>query len=139
MANQLDRQILEEGPRNVIVKWTGVLTDSDISETPALALTDMVNNEASGKLLGFRVDLFEYSISNGIEVILEWNSLNPQIIMPLTGHGHMCATAYGGLLPNTALSGFDGAINLRSTNFQIGQTFTFSILAELVKMYKGAI
>jgi hypothetical protein len=134
----MDRQILEEGYRNVIVKLTGVLTDSDIYETPAFSLQDAPSVPEGSVLVGYRVDLVEYSISAGLEVVLEWNSLNPQVILPLAGRGKVCATAYGGLHPDMTKLDYDGSLNLKTLGFSniANAVATFTVMLELVKLYK---
>jgi hypothetical protein len=136
MANSLDRQITEEGPRNAVVKLTGVLDSSDIYETPAISLGDFSNNDTGVVLTGFRVDLLEYSISTGLEVILEWAALSPQIIYPIAGRGRICSSNYGGFIPNQANPGYNGNINLRTNGFVVGTTSTFVVILELIKLYR---
>ena len=137
MANVLARQILEEGPRNAVVKLTGVLTNSDMSETPAIKLADFGNNDAqAGTLVGLRVDAVIYSMGLGIDLLLAWNGASPQQIMPLAGRGKIDATGDGGMLPNMLLSGYDGSINLYSTGYVPGTTQNFTVLLRLVKLYK---
>jgi len=145
MANSLDMRITEEGPRNAVVKLTGILDTSNIIETPAIALNDFQSNEGERLILnGFRIDLIEYSIGPGIEVLLEWSSLQPEQIFPLSGRGRISATNYGGFNPNVTLPGYNGGINLKTRNFipgvdgqgnSIVQNFT--IILELVKLYKS--
>ena len=138
MANVLERQITEEGPRNAVVKLTGVLATSDISEVPAIALTDFSNNEKGVNLVGLRVDLLEYSIGNGVEILLEWNSAIPQQIFPLAGRGRIYSYNYGGFVPDQTRSGYTGGINLKTTGYSgvAGTVQNFTIVLELVKLYK---
>ena len=144
MANQLDTQITEEGPRNAVVKLTGVLDTSNIIETPAIELLDFHTNDERATLVGLRVDLLEYSIGQGLEVLLEWNSTNPKQIFPLAGRGRIAACNYGGFIPDMTLAGYDGSINLRTRNFTAGQASdgsalvqNFTVILELVKLYKA--
>jgi len=138
MANTLDRQITLDGYRNFVVKWTGVLDTQDIDEAPALSISDAKNNEPRLTLVGFRVDIIEYSIGNGIEVNLSWNGDNPQQIFPLSGRGKINGWNYGGYMPDMTRAGYDGDINLSTTGFanQLGaspQNFTLAV--EFVKLY----
>ena len=140
MANVLDIQITEEGPRNGVVKLTGILDTSDVSEVPAIALQDFINNDASsGPLIGLRVDLIEWSISQGTEVQLSWDGLNPQQIFPLAGRGRISSTNYGGFLPDMTRTGYTGNINLNTTGWanslSPGAVQNFTIILELVKLY----
>jgi len=137
MANTLERQILEEGPRNAVVKLSGVLGTSDISEVPAIQLSDFSNNDAScGKLIGLRVDAVMYSMGMSIDLLLSWNGNTPQQIMPLAGRGKIDVTADGGMIPDMNRSGYDGSINLYSTGFTPGTIQNFTVLLRLVKLYK---
>ena len=143
MANSLDAQFAEEGPRNAVVKLTGVLDTSNIAENPAIELRDFLTNENERhKLVGLRVDLLEYSIGPGIEVILEWDSNQPEQIFPLSGRGRISATNYGGFAPDMTRPGYSGSINLRTRNFIPGVdgqgnpvTQHFTIILELIKIY----
>lgn len=134
--NVLDRQITLDGPRNLVVKWTGVLDNSDISETPALALGDCINNSSIQTLVGFRVDMLEYSIGNGIEVQLQWNSAFPQQIYNLAGRGKIFSSSYGGFLPDSTRVGYDGNINLITTGFDPNTVQNFTLVLEFVKLYR---
>jgi len=136
MANQLDFQITEEGHRNAVLKLTGVLDTTDVSETPAVALSDFVNNDPRLVLSGLRVDLLEYVIGDGIEIILEWASLNPKQIFALAGRGRINSTNYGGFLPDPSRPGYNGNINLRTTGYVQGSIQNFTIVLELVKLYR---
>src|SRR5208282_4310286 len=137
--NVVDTQILEEGPRNAIVKLTGVLDTSDVTEFPAISISDFSNNETRCKLTGFRVDMLEYSIGQGLEVQLTWNSMNPKQIAPLAGRGRIHSYDYGGFLPDTTRPGYDGSINLATTGWTTqvvpGAVQNFTVVLELIKLY----
>ena len=135
MANSLDFQITEEGPRNAVVKLTGILDTSNISELPAIALNQFSNNDTRMVLVGFRIDLIEWAISNPLEVNLAWQSANPQAIFPLSGRGRMNSTNYGGFIPDRTRPGFTGGIQLVTANYQPASLMNFSIVMELVKLY----
>ncbi len=147
-TNTLNKQITIEGWRNVVVKLTGVLQVSDISET-ALLLTDCFNNDPRLTLIGFRVDIVEYSIGSGIEVQLQWNANTPVPMLPLSGRGRINAFNYGGLFPPLqqqtngtyayAQAGQDGSINLVTTGFSaqaVEAPQNFTVVLELCKLYR---
>ena len=136
MANVLERQITLDGRRNAVVKLTGVLDSSDAIETPAIALSDLLNNEPSNVLYGLRVDLVEWSMSGDLEIALEWNSNSPQQILPLAGRGRISGWNYGGFIPDASRSGYDGAINLRTASYDAGTVQNFTVVLELVKLYR---
>lgn len=137
MANVLDRQITEEGPRNAVVKFTGYLDTSDVLESPALSLTDMTNNDPNLYLIGFRFDHIEWSISTGLELILFWEGLNPQQIYPLSGRGKIESKNYGGFTPDMTRRNYSGSILLQTNNYSnpLGTTQNFTVICELVKLY----
>lgn len=135
MANNLDRQILLDGHRNCVVRFTGLIDTADVSETPALRLTDLVNNAPRMTLYGLRVDHVGWSVSDGMELVLEWNSTDPQLIHALSGQSELCTGKYGGLIPDKTLPGFDGAINLRTKDFAPGTTAAYAVVLKLIKLY----
>ena len=136
MANVLDRQITEEGPRNAVVKLTGVLDSSDALEAPAISLGDFTNNDQNLILKGFRIDLIEWSMSQPMEVQISWDSLNPQQVFPLAGRGRISATNYGGFLPDESRAGYTGNISLTTNGYIPGTVQNFTIILELVKLYR---
>lgn len=136
MANLLDMQITEEGPRNAVVKLTGYLDTSNVSELPAIDLSQaFTNNDPMLLLVGLRVDLIEWSISAGLEVNLSWASANPQSIYLLAGRGRINSTNYGGFVPDRTRAQYIGDINLVTAGFVQATIANFSIVLELVKLY----
>lgn len=136
--NVLERQIVEEGPRNAVVKLTGILDTSDINESPAISVSDFTNNETFpvGKLVGFRVDHLAYSIGDGIEVQLAWNSANPQQMLPIAGRGKIDVMCDGGFVPDNTRPGYDGSINLTTTGWNpSAPAQNFTVFLRLVKLY----
>lgn len=135
MANSLDRQITGDGYRNAVVKLTGVVDTANVILAPALALSDMKNNDQNLYLSGFRIDLIEWSISAPLEIVLAWGSSNPQQIFPLSGRGRINSTNYGGFIPDMTKPGYDGSIVLSTANYSPGTTMNYTIVLELVKLY----
>lgn len=139
MANITQKQILLDGPRNAVVKLTGVLDTADIYLTPAIALQDFLTNDANGVLNGLRIDHVQYAIGSGIELLLEWagapgGGATPQQIAPLAGRGRMDVWADGGWFPNEALPLYNGSINLKSTGFMTGKQ-NYTLTLAMVKLY----
>jgi hypothetical protein len=135
MANVYTMRVVEEGWRNATVKFVGTLDTADLVEVPAITLSTFVNNDKQCSLTGFRVDRVEYSISDGLEMQLEWQGTTPELILPLYGRGKIDSSAHGGLVPDTTNLGYDSTINLRSTNFSPGSVYNFTLQVELVKLY----
>lgn len=140
MPSQIvDNVIIEEGWRNAVVKLTGVLTNSDVSEVSVITPSQFSNNDKTqAALVGFRVDHITYSIANALEVLLAWNGGSPQVITPLSGRGKMDVTDDGGFLPDQTRTGYDGSINLSTTGYTAaaGTTQNFTVLLRLVKLYR---
>ncbi len=136
MANSLGIKILQEGPRNAIVKLTGILDSSDITAASVIALSDFTNNDQNLYLTGFRVDFIEFSMTNGIEINLFWNSNNPEQITPLAGRGKFGGRNYGGITPDSTRAGYDGSITLSTTGFTVGIPANFTVILEMVKLYR---
>jgi hypothetical protein len=133
MANSLTLQTLVDGPRNAVVKVTGVLDTSD------QALTTVVDNTT---LFGvpplLNIMHVDYSISDQLEVQLLWNATTDLIIMPLAGRGRMSFVDFGGL-QNNAGAGRTGKIDLKTTGWASG-TQIFTIILEMTKkgqLYTG--
>jgi hypothetical protein len=134
VANVTARQICLDGPRNFVVKFTGVLDTADIALTPALALADAVNNEPGQILRGFRLDKASFSLSENLKLSVAWQATATQQMIQVSRTGHIKACAFGGFCPNTAAAGYTGGINLTSMGWATIQTYT--LLLELIKVYK---
>lgn len=135
MATTLDKQILEEGWRNAVVRLTGSLAMGE-NEISWIKLSDFLNNDkVAGSLVGLRVDCVEYSIGQGMQAQLEWYGATPQLICALAGYGEMEAEFGGGLIPNRLNTGYDGSISLRTSGFPPGTVQNFTFVVSMVKLY----
>lgn len=137
MSNVTDFQITEEGPRNAVIKLTGALDTIDVYLRPAVALSMFTSNEINARLVGLRVDLIEFSIGQALEVLLEWQANTPQQIYNLARSGKIFGYGYGGFVPDQLRSGYTGDINLRTTGQSPGTTAVYTIVLELIKLYKA--
>ncbi len=135
MANATVKKILQEGPRNAVVKLTGLLDTSDVTLISAIALTDFTNNDPNLVLTGFRVDVIEYSMSDNAKVNLYWNATAPEPIALLAGRFRFNSRCYGGNTPTTANPGYDGTINLITLGWTVSTNYT--VILELVKLYRA--
>ncbi len=137
MSNVTDYQITEEGPRNAVIKLTGALDSSDVYLRPAVALSMFSSNEPNARLVGLRMDLIEFSVGNALEVLLEWQANTPQQIFNLTRSGKIHAYGYGGFVPDQIRSGYTGDINLRTVGYPPGTVQVYTIVLELIKLYRA--
>lgn len=136
MANTTDKIILEDGPRNAIVRLVGTLDTSNVSLVPAILLSDFVNNDLVwGKLTGLRVDRIDYASGPQLITTLEWNSNSPQMIAALVQSDELDYKNSGGLIPNRLLGGYDGSINLKTKGFIPGALEAYTLLIKMVKLY----
>lgn len=126
MANSFAKQILVDGPRNVVIKLTAILDTSDLADTIAIQPSDV-----SPLPTQFVIDHIDYSISDQLEVQLLWNATTPVPILPIAGRGRMSFWNFGGL-QNNAGAGKDGSIHIKTTGWTSG-TQVFSVVLELVK------
>jgi hypothetical protein len=134
MANAFATQILSDGPRNAIVKITGILDTSNLASTVAVDLTTLspiVPGTNVTRPATVAIHHIDYSISDQLEVQLAWDATSPVVIMPLAGRGRLMFKDFGGL-QNNAGAGKTGNITILTTGWTSG-TQVFSVVLELVK------
>lgn len=136
MANNTGKQILEEGPKNVVVKLTGVADTSNIVWAPAIQLSDFLNNDkVFGTFVGFRVMEVDYSSGPNMVTRLEWQSNSPQLICAVAQSEWLDLRKIGGAAPDRTISGYNGAINLVTQGFVPGTVEAFTVILKLAKLY----
>lgn len=135
MANNLQRQILLDGWRNVSVKWVGVLDTSDANLAPALALSDLGPNDPQRTLVGLRLDTVAWSVNGDLTAILEWNAASPQFIVALTDSQRIKAKDIGGFRPDRTATGYNGSLNLRTVGYLPGRPVAYTLHCNFVKLY----
>jgi hypothetical protein len=134
MANAFTTQIISDGPRNAIVKLTGILDTSNLSSTTAIdmaTLSPIVPGTSATKPAQVAIHHIDYSISDQLEVQLSWDATTPVVIMPLAGRGRLMFKDFGGL-QNNAGAGKTGNITVQTTGWASG-TQVFSLVLEMVK------
>jgi hypothetical protein len=141
MANSFLLQTVIDGPRNLVIKATGVLDTSDLAATLVVlpSTTFRVTGANGNPPPRVRLNHIDYSIANNLEVITSWgNAGGPLVpILPLAGRGRMSFDDIKGL-PNNA-PGTDGSIWLSTSGWTAG-TLVFSLVFELIKeglLYDG--
>lgn len=126
MANSVTYQILNDGPRNAVVKIAGVLDTSDLSSTVVVDPASFLPVPTQ-----FRIDHVDYAISDQLELRLQWDATTPVDILPLAGRGRMSFWNIGGI-HNNAGAGKTGKILLLTKGWASG-TQTFTLILEMVK------
>jgi hypothetical protein len=131
MANAYATQILVDGPRNAIVKITGILDTSNQALTLAVDLTTLTQGGTQLKPSAVCIHHIDYSLTDQLEVQLSWDATAQAVIMPLAGRGRMSFKDFGGL-QNNAGAGKTGNINILTTGWTSG-TQVFTVVLEMVK------
>lgn len=133
MANVTSIQTLVDGPRNVVIKYDGILDTSDVSSTtlidPASLSAIDVNNTLPTKV---RIDRVFFDVEDGLAVYLYWDATTPVRIAELAGRGKMYAGKYGGLT-NNAGAGKTGKVLVATQGWSAGTTLSFTLILECVK------
>ena len=131
MANAFSAQIIVDGPRNALVKLTGVLDTSNLAQTLAIDITTLTQGGTQLKPAAVCIHHIDYSITDQLEVQLSWDATAQVVVMPLAGRGRMSFKDFGGL-QNNAGAGKTGNINILTTGWTSGiQVFT--VILEMVK------
>lgn len=134
MANSVSTQILEDGPRNTIIKVAGVLDTSDLASTviadPATLFG--MDNTGNVKAAKLKIKRIVHNIEDGLACNLLWDATTPVLIEALTGRGDMKLQDFGGLV-NNAGAGVTGKINLTTQGWSAGAILSFSLVLELTK------
>jgi len=107
-------QVLSDGPRNAVVKFTsvGVLDISTLAGAPEWV----------------RIDYVHYSVGDATTVQVAWDATAPEPVLNLSQSEVDCFQAFGGLW-NNAGAGVTGDINVTATG-----TGTFFVILELKKV-----
>lgn len=136
MANSTSVQVLVDGPRNVVVKYEGVLDTSDVSYVAIVdpaARSPMFDNGA--KASTFRIKSIQHNIEDGLAVVLFWDATTPRRIEALTGREERCYDHFGGVINNaTGDAGYTGKLGVSTQGWASTQTLSFSLIIELIKV-----
>lgn len=127
MANQYDTQVLENGPRNLIVKCTGLLDTTDqgptIMVSPGLCASYVPEN--------FRIDKVIFTVSPQIAVQLWWEGTPNVLILSITENNEFCYKDAGGVQNPAYMP--TGNILFTTTGYSSGvQSYTVNL--HLVKI-----
>jgi hypothetical protein len=131
MANSLVVKVTEEGPRNTVVKVVGVVDSGDMNVQRALILSSLSNDDKAAKLTGLRLDSAKYTVTNGLVVLLSWNSNSPELMAAISESGELDLRPEGGFPPDRTVSGYEGSINLSTRGFVAGTPYGFTWLLRM--------
>jgi len=137
MANSTSIKILQDGARNCVVKFEGILDTSDLGSTvvldPAL-LSEMTN--FGQKATKLRINKIQFSIEDTLSVNLFWDATTPIRIEELVGRGMFDHCKFGGLSPTAeeyASAGWTGKITATTQGWAASAVLAFSIILECIK------
>lgn len=133
MANVITTQVLVDGPRNVVVRLTGVLDTADASATSLVALADLSAVDIAGsKPTRLIVDKISYNVEAPLAVNLAWDATADVVFASLVNSGDdLDFKKFGGLY-NTEASGVTGAIMYSTSGYTSG-SLSFNVILEMRK------
>jgi hypothetical protein len=129
MANSLTSQTIEDGPRNTIFKYVGVLDTSDVSVTAIIDPANFVPIPTA-----FRIDTIWYNVEEGLSVRLYWDADADVYIDTFDGSSTADYHKRFGGLTNNAGTGVTGKINLSTEGWASTGVYHFTLVFHLVKM-----
>ena len=72
MANTTSVKIIEDGPRNAIVRVTALLDTANLAASALITTALFTNNDLiAGPLTGFRVNEVQFTVSSGLIAVAE--------------------------------------------------------------------
>lgn len=136
MANIVTTQILEDGPRNVVVKLTGTLDTSDVTTTTLLdpATLSTLDGLTPGITpTRLKIQKISYNIETGLAVNLYWDATAPVLIASLVTSGDDLKFKKFGGLWNNGGAGVTGLITFTTQGWSTGAILSFNVILECTK------
>ena len=133
MANDLQTQVILDGPRNVVIKVTGVLDTSDLANTVIADPATLTGIDNTGTLKAAKLRLKEigFAVEDGLTVNLLWDATTPLLMTTWNGRGDRCYDDFGGL-PNNAGVGVNGKVLLNTEGWTAGIK-SFTLVLRFIK------
>ena len=133
MPNSVDIQILNDGPANVTLKVSGVLTVSDLAQQVLVdpALLGYMQPNLMLKASRLRITRINFDVEDGLALNLLWDAPTPVQIWSCTGRGEVKTKDFGGFT-NDAVSP-TGKILISTQGWATGSTLSFNLVLELRK------
>jgi hypothetical protein len=133
MADTVTTQIIQDGERNCIMKFTNVSDGTGESAVVKVDVSALQSNPSGIACSEVRLVRVSHAIV-GMSVQMFFNASTNVLLMELaeSSNGHMDFQDFGGI-PNNAGSGKDGDILFTTKNHTSGDTY--SIILEMLKVY----
>lgn len=110
MANSVTTQVIEDGPRNYVLKVNMLLDTSDVS------ITDLITPSGLSSLGDLQpacsrvsIQRIVYDVEDSLTVNLYWDATADVPIVRLVGRGEFDQTRFSGM-PNNAGAGITGKV-----------------------------
>lgn len=134
MANVTNIQILEDGPRNVVVKLDGILDTSDITSTTLVDPALLSPIDAAGTLpTRLIIDKISYNMEQGLAANLYWDATTPVLIASMVSSGDDLEFKKFGGIYNNAGAGVTGKITYTTQGWSAGAILSFNVILEMRK------
>lgn len=133
MADTVTTQIIQDGERNCIMKFTNVSDGTGESAVVKVDVSALQSNPSGIACSEVRLVRVSHAIV-GMSVQMFFNATANVLLMELaeSSNGHMDFQGFGGI-PNNAGSGKDGDILFTTKGHTSGDTY--SIILEMLKVY----
>ena len=133
MADTVTTQIIQDGERNCIMKFTNVSDGTGESAVVKVDVSALQSNPSGIACSEVRLVRVSHAIV-GMSVQMFFNASTNVLLMELaeSSNGHMDFQDFGGI-PNNAGSGKDGDILFTTKDHTSGDTY--SIILEILKVY----
>ncbi|ACI52201.1 conserved hypothetical protein [Gluconacetobacter diazotrophicus PA1 5] len=130
MADVTTSQIIQNGPRNLIMKFT------DVSDGTGLSAVKIVDAQSAAYAVQtqppgvhLKVKRIVYDV-HGMVVRLQWDATEPVDLVTLSGFGHLDFKRFQGI-PNPKTPGVTGSILLTTIGAAADSAFTIDL--EMIK------
>ena len=136
MANVTSIQTLQDGPRNVIIKATGILDTSDVSLATLVdpALLSTLDGQSTGPLpTRLIIDKISYNVESALAVNLYWDATSDVLITSLVSSGDEVDAKSSGGIYNTEAAGVTGKILYSTTGWSGGAVLSYTVVLECRK------
>ena len=133
MSDTVTTQIIQDGERNCIMKFTNVSDGTGESAVVKVDVSALQSNPSGIACSEVRLVRVSHAIV-GMSVQMFFNASTNVLLMELaeSSNGHMDFQDFGGI-PNNAGSGKDGDILFTTKDHTSGDTY--SIILEMLKVY----
>ena len=129
MSNITAIQTLVDGPRNVVLKLSGILDTADIGSTVVVdpaTLSGIDNYGTKGTRL--IIDHIDFNVEAGLAVNLYWDATTPVLIHSLVNSGDdLDYKAMGGLWNNSG-TGITGKITYTTQGWSASAVLSFTVI-----------